>query len=106
MITKEDLHEAIAECQGERNPNANTCIKLAAYYTILDHITERAQEPGYSYNPGTSNKIQMESESEFAIAVSGLSVEDVMPVMDELMDTIRILNPGLYNGVMRKIGSL
>lgn len=34
MITEQDLQAAIAECQGERNPNANTCIKLAAFYTI------------------------------------------------------------------------
>ena len=36
MITEQDLLEAIAECQGQRNPNANTCIKLAAYYIILE----------------------------------------------------------------------
>ena len=41
MITEKDLLEAIAECQGERNPNANTCIKLAAYYTILDHLSDK-----------------------------------------------------------------
>lgn len=34
MIKLEDLEEAIAECQGQRNPNADTCIKLAAFYTI------------------------------------------------------------------------
>ena len=34
MITEMDLQEAIAECQGKRNPNADTCIKLAAFYII------------------------------------------------------------------------
>ena len=34
MITEKDLQEAIAECIGQRNPNANTAIKLAAFYTI------------------------------------------------------------------------
>ena len=38
MITEKDLQDAIAECQGERKPNANTCIKLAAYFTIYDHL--------------------------------------------------------------------
>ena len=38
MITEKDLQEAIAECQGERNPNANTCIKLAAFYTIRNEL--------------------------------------------------------------------
>ena len=38
MITEKDLQEAIAECEGQRNPNANTCIKLAAFYTIRQHM--------------------------------------------------------------------
>ena len=38
MITEKDLQEAIAECQGERSPNASTCIKLAAFYTIKEHL--------------------------------------------------------------------
>ena len=43
MIKEEDLQEAIAECQGVRNPNANTCLKLASYYTILDHTKEEEE---------------------------------------------------------------
>ena len=38
MITEQDLQEAIAECQGERHPNANTCMKLAAFYTIKNEL--------------------------------------------------------------------
>lgn len=44
MITEHDLQEAIAECQGERNPNAQTCIKLAAFYTIRDHLYPEPQQ--------------------------------------------------------------
>ena len=32
VIREDDVREAIAEMQGQKNPNANTCIKLAAYY--------------------------------------------------------------------------
>ena len=105
MITEKDLHEAIAECQGERNPNANTCIKLAAFYTILDHITEKQEEPltGYSYDAEPSGMIQLDSGSEFSRVVNGQRTEDVMAVMDELMETLMIVNPPLYNGVLRKL---
>ena len=48
MITLDDLEAAIAECEGERNPNANTCIKLAAYYTILNE--KQGKPPVYSYS--------------------------------------------------------
>ena len=56
MITEEELQEAIAECQGQRNPNANTCLKLASYLTILDH--QKAEEPHrttYSFAPPPDN---------------------------------------------------
>ena len=53
MITEKDLQEAIAECQGQRNPNANTCIKLAAYLTIQKEMFGTQEEliPTYSYAP-------------------------------------------------------
>ena len=52
MITRKDLIEAIEKCQGQKNPNANTCIKLAAYYTILDHTPE--DDSGYSFSGPSS----------------------------------------------------
>ena len=55
MITEKDLRAAIAECQGARNPNATTCIKLAAFYTILNNLypeqKEEAVDAGYSTMP-------------------------------------------------------
>lgn len=111
MITEHDLQEAIAECEGERNPNTNTCLKLAAFYTIKQHMypddkSEEATqqhivEPQYSY--ATGNKVEYESNTEFSKLTRYMNINDLMPIMDELMTTIQILNPRLYNGVMRKI---
>lgn len=103
MITEQDLFEAIAECQGERNPNANTCIKLAAYYTILDHVKEKPA-PQYSFaNETPTNVIRYDGQSKFAEKINGKSIDDVLSVMDELMDTICVIYPRLYDGVMRKL---
>lgn len=114
MIKKQDLLEAIAECQGTRNPNANTAIKLAAFYTILDHLDddekqhlsqERAATPnGYSFvGEKTSNAVSYDGTSEFAQAVNGKNQADVWPVLDELMSTVRLLNNRLYDNVMRNL---
>lgn len=110
MITEKDLKEAIAECQGVREPNANTCIKLAAYYTILDHIQENTKDIKTSYSyasipPTTSAlyNIDYDGESEFARKIDGMDSYKVLDVVDELMETLSILNPSLYNGVMRKL---
>ena len=106
MIKEQDLLEAIAECQGERNPNANTCIKLAAYYTILDHITDDGIDrmPPIQYSFASKpNDVGHIGDSDFLIRIEGLEVEEVLQVMDELMTTLQVINPRLYEGVMRKL---
>lgn len=107
MITEQDLREAIAECQGQRNPNANTCIKLAAYYTILNNMAEDDKPdpmPTYSFaGPKIENPINYNGDSEFLQLVNGRDQGDVMPVIDELMSTLQVINPRLYNSVLRKL---
>ena len=106
MITREDLQAAIAECQGVRNPNASTCIKLAAFYTLQDHLFGNAEtltkEPAYSFAANDSG-INYQSGSEFSQAIQSKRSSDVWPIIDELMETLSVVNPRLYASVMRKI---
>lgn len=107
MITEFDLDTAIAECQGKRNPDANTCIKLAAFYTIKRELYGEEKEsvqPAYSYAPASDRKIiEIDSDSEFARAVDGRYQNDVLPVIDELMSTLKVIQPKLYNAVMDRL---
>ena len=107
MITEQELHEAIAECRGQRNPNADTCIKLASFYTILDHMNKKTVEqniePMYSFANETENTITYQSGTEFAEAVYGRDVDEIMGIMDELMSTLSVVNPPLYKSVMRRV---
>lgn len=112
MITERDLQEAIAECQGERNPTANTCMKLAAFYTIYEHMygkpkdgLSKSVQSDASYTappPPESGAISAKSESEFAGAIDGKAWNDVFPIFEELMATISVLNPRLYRAALRK----
>lgn len=104
MITVDDLKAAIAECQGERKPNANTCMKLAAYYIILRELEPEATQiapnlPRYS-SEGYS------SDTEFSAAVKGKNEASVWALIDELMATLEIVQPRLYNAVIRKLKEL
>ena len=101
MITEDNLKEAIAECQGVRSPNANTCVKLASYYTILDHMQNQTPTPSYSYSPG--DVVLYSSDSEFSQAINGRDTHEVWQVIDELMSTLQVLHPKLYNSVMRRL---
>lgn len=113
MITQQDLQAAIAECKGERDPNANTCVKLAAYYILMEHLypsdndTSLKETPSYSYAPEPENHaeptIDYYSDTEFSEAVDGRAVSEIMPIIDELMSVLQATNPRLYAGVMRKI---
>ena len=105
MITKHDLDKAIAECQGQRNPNANTCLKLAAFYTIKKELFGGEEAPMYSYSPEPVN-VQAYGDSEFLEAIEGKPLDAVFSVMDELMDSMKVLQPRIYDGVMRRIGNL
>lgn len=107
MITEKELHEAIAECQGQRNPNANTCMKLASFYTILDHMNketiEQDPQPMYSFANETENTITYQSGTEFADAIYGRDVDEIVSIIDELMSTLSVINPPLYKSVMRRV---
>lgn len=113
MITEHDLIEAIAECQGERNPNANTCIKLAAYLTIKRElygdpeagISKMETPASYSYasEPAETPEINYDSGTEFSEAIRGRAPDDIWPIIDELMSTIQITMPRLYTSAMNRL---
>ena len=100
MITRADLDNAIAECQGRRKPDSATCIKLAAFYTIKQAMF--GEEQGYSFAPAPENIVEINSGSEFANIVNGRKQSDVWPVMDELMTTLQIIQPRLYESVLSR----
>ena len=107
MITEKDLQEAIAECEGERSPNAHTCMKLAAFYTIREHMFPQnavpvTDAPAYSY----ASQAVYQSDTEFWQAAKDLSADELASIADELMSTLQIVQPRLYAGVIRKIKSL
>ena len=113
MITEQDLQEAIAECEGQKNPNANTCIKLAAFYTIKEYMFGNDRTPKYdtikySYSDSPKNnfsdmEIDPDSDTEFSNEVRGMTFSEFFDIMDELMSTLQIVQPRLYDSVIRKI---
>ena len=114
MITEHDLQEAIAECQGKRNPDAKTCIMLAAFYTIRDHLYPEKQQvqedlpqPRYSYSPApdeVEKTIDYVSDTDFGRLIDGRNAADVWPIIDELVSSaLSAVNPRLYDAFIRKL---
>lgn len=120
MITLHDLDTAIAHCQGESNPNAETCKQLAAFYTIKQAMFGDSGEPvrisdklpqteaGYSgaADPAPQpekQKIYYDSGSEFAQAIDGKNADQVLDVLDELLSVLQATKPRLYGYVMDQL---
>lgn len=108
MITKQELQQAISECQGQRNPTAQTCIKLAAYYTILEHTQDDEPHETYSFASAPvdlpTGNISYNGDSDFSKAVQGRPIDEVIELIEELVLTLQIANPKLYDAFMRKLG--
>lgn len=86
--------------------------KLANLYTIRNQMRQSEQPQqspmqaySFSVDPDTINTGRY-GDSEFLREIEGRDKEDVFHIMDDLMDTLQVANPRVYNGVMRKIRAL
>ena len=107
MITEHDLDTAIAKCQGLADPKPSDAIKLAAFYIIKNEMYGPPdQMQSYSY-AGPSEPVEeiisYQSDTELSEAIDGMRAADVWPIIEELMEVLRVTTPRLYKGVMRKI---
>lgn len=98
MINRIELESAIRECEAGDVSYSNY-EKLATFYTIYDHLYTSKQLADVR----NETVIGSYGNSEFLETVVGRKAEDVWAVIDELMSTLQVVNPHLYDGVMRKI---
>lgn len=84
--------------------------KLANLYTIRNQMNQSKIQPvyntDYSESRATPSEVDAVGDSDFINAIAGCNQEDVWEIMDDLMDTLQVTNPRVYNGVMRKIREL
>ena len=97
MLSQRELDSAIREFE-DAPTNYENCAKLATFYTIFDHLYG---EPKSEKRP--QEVIGLYGNSEFLRIVGDKDPEEVWGVLDELMDTLKIVNPRLYEGVIQKI---
>lgn len=112
MLDRKEIDIEIARLEyGESSYPAYQ--KLANLYTIrnqMDRADERSgYESKYSAAPAIteySSVVDDYGSSEFLQTVRGKDQTEVWAIMDDLMDTLQVANPRVYNGVMRKISAL
>lgn len=100
MISMEQINGEIDVLEKEV-PTHLVMQKLAALYTVRDHMTLGSPAPQ------SSIELQMiptfNSDTEFLKAVEGKNIYTVMNTINELMDTLHVINAPLYNSFIRKL---
>ena len=115
MIDRKELDARIAEIQYSRDQSPDDCVYLASLYTIRDHLfPEEKETKAYSLvsapvaapvaSPAFA--VTVSGDSDFLQAVSGKNGEEAWNVIDSLMDTLKSVNPRVYDSIMRKIRAL
>ncbi len=100
MISQKDLEKEIREL--ENAPESyRTYEKLAVLRAIYNDYY--AEPEMFMPMTADSGRVARISETEFSKAVEGVNTQKAWELMDELMTTLQVINPRLYNSVMRKI---
>lgn len=98
MINPDELDKTILELETRHDTTYSTCERLAWLYIVRDHITgQQTAQPV---------PLTVDSSSEFLQAVDGKDSVAVFAVMDDLMDTLKVTAPRVYESTMRRISEI
>lgn len=82
--------------------------KLADLYTIRDQM-DKTESPnwdrGYSEAAKPVEHIP-QGDSDFLMLAAEKDPDGVWEILDDLMDTLRVTNPRVYRGIMRRLNDL
>ena len=101
MLTKRELEKAIEECE-DAPKSFDNIHKLATLYNVYDRMYSE-QEKYPMMEKIEEVVIGNYGNSNFLTTIDGMYADDVWLLMDELMETLMIVNPRLYDGVMRRL---
>ena len=96
MLDLNEINKTILMLE-EKDTTYATCERLADLYIVRDHLTQPQKK---------ATPLGGFGDSEFLSAVAGRDGAAVWAVMDELMDTLKLVNRRAYDGVMRKLNEL
>lgn len=107
MLDEKEIDCEIARLEYMESSYPNYA-KLADLYIIRNQINKNyvddiEYENEYSYSPAVECVIGSYGGNEFLQAVEGKPSAEIWSIMDELMDTLKVVNPKAYRSIMSKI---
>lgn len=110
MLDIKEIEWAISELEKSES-SFSAYQKLASLYTIRDKLTGSAADAPAGYALASlvpapqaqSTVLPACGDSEFLQTLSGKDAIAVCMVMDNLMESLRVINPRVYDSVLRKL---
>ncbi len=100
MISQKNLLKAIEDCENSLN-SFQGYEKLSALYTVYDHLYGEL----ITYEDihvKTETVIEADESNEFFQSINGKKANEVWKIMSELMESVKLIQPRLYEAVMKK----
>lgn len=109
MLDAKEINAEIARLEYVESSYPNYA-KLADLYIIRDRMEGSAEKPlayerSYSAAPAAVSA-GITGDSDFLRTVSDKDQQKAWDIMDELMDTLKVVNQRTYDSVMRKISAI
>lgn len=101
MINFTEIEKEVINIETSRDTSYATIERLAPLYIALLYNTISGQN-AFKYG----GLLEIKGESEFLKAINGKDGANIWPIIDELISTIRILQPNVYESIMSKINSI
>ena len=102
MLTKAELLRAIDELE-DAPPTFQNCQKMAVFYTLLNSVYGKQHTEQSFAEKKPEEVIKRYGDSEFLQAIEGKNPVDVWQIVDETMETLEVLQPKLYDAVIRQL---
>jgi len=105
MFTQAELMDAINDLEKGRHSIQN-CERLAAIYTVLDHLYGQPIDRGYSEDNKVEAEIGLYGKSDFLKTIAGKPSKETWLLIDELIEALSVLNPRLKSTFLDKLRAL
>lgn len=102
MVSQKELLSSIKEMEGAP-PTYQNMQKLATFYTIYDHLNAPRSNSASIQETVRQDIVDYYGDSDFLKEIEDKDAEQMWLLMDELMSTIKALQPRLYEATMQEI---
>lgn len=105
MLNMKEISDEIAGLEAG-DTNWASMQRLAWLYTVRDHLTSETKGSRPVFNATAGHVNEIVSNSEFLTACSGVDIPELLQVLNEHMDAIKVVHNKEYSVLIRRINSL